>query len=896
MDVFENYLTCLGKTHPPLTIFEHSLHVLQVSNYLIEQNSATIHHPQLIRAGALCHDVGKIAGDFKSGKWVHTPHTSEFLPQLLDHPRFKELLTLADAVPSQADRQLLLSVCESHHYHSPDLLRRCKDMILVPVADALASALEAGMVGHIGGILCASPYLQVSLELVRGLGFTNGCDAEVHHIDLPGQFVEDLFLADMIFRVLDEQLRKVGIVPLLQNGPSLWVVGNSDAIRALLAAFNIDPKRLYRSVFEEHIYDSILSELPPAGSMQIDSLKYILVNEAVTRKLAIALFTRKSVRTVLERHNLSHLADEAGKLFADGVVNGVERLWSPVRSKLLQLMPSLNLPEKITQDIPRVAENSLERFEIGIYAKPKDSAEEKEDDRVSKRAQKNRRLLVKADAKLASEVTELLKLFDASGNYNRSVTNVVLEFLKMQAEIAEGTYSLPLAQAALVDGQALVPRDKVKNSTLCPVCRRFSQEIQAQGLITGNPKMDSVFQTFRKARRQIAVCRWCFLTGYVDLPLASISKDGQSISKDRDYLLLSSPMPKDKLQWLVDFVRRGRTEATGDANEEELAPDASELAELEAMTGLASGYDQLAVLGISRKRLSNLKGFVLPTSNALGNLVGIRIPAERLVGEDKVSGAVRRELVKATMYDLHLATGAPSMHYKVVTDSAFSVEGHRIDLEEMRRASVAYQIANRYARFGRYRQLNSGLFMLLLSNPRQVVTLILRARRRENGGQYAPGEDRIKEVIEMAEGISQKDWKFDVGQRITSILVEVDLLPRARSFWKSPGEKFSGVELTKWLQRIKMAHDESTIRQWGTQLINALKAGRVASREFKEARGIEIKPPGEETIAKILALVEEIISTCKNKNCKLSEFARDIAEMDYYLLFYYNQKAKEAKS
>jgi hypothetical protein len=294
--------------------------------------------------------------------------------------------------------------------------------------------------------------------------------------------------------------------------------------------------------------------------------------------------------------------------------------------------------------------------------------------------------------------------------------------------------------------------------------------------------------------------------------------------------------------------------------------------------------------------LSNLKGFVLPTTNALGNLLGIRIPVERLVGEDKVSGAVQRELVKATMYDLHVVTSAPSMHYSVMTDAAFSVNGQSVDLEDMRRASVAYRIASRYGRIGRYRQLNSGLFMLLLSNPRQAVTLVLRVRRRESNGQYAPGENQIKEVIEMAESLVQQDWKFELGQRITSVLVEVDLLPKARSFWKSPGERFTGVELTKWLQRLKMAHDEASIRQWGTQLINALKAGRVASREFREARGIEIRPPGEDTVAKILNLIEEILAECAKHKCKLSEFSRDIANMDYYLLFYCNQKAKETKS
>lgn len=898
MDVFESYVTCLGKTNPPLTIFEHSLHVLQAANYLIGQNSTSVQRPELVRAGALCHDVGKIAGDFKSGKWVHTPHTSEFLTQLLDHPRMKELLALADAGLSDADRELLLSICETHHYHSPDLLRRCKDVILVPVADALASAIGGGVVGNIAGILRSSPYLQVSLELVRSLGFTNGFDAEVHHIDLPVQFVEDLFLADMVFRVLGERMQEAGIISLLQKGASLWVVGAPDAIQSILTGFNVDPKRLYDSVFEEQIYDSILSELPPAGSLQIDSVKYVLINEAIARRLAIALFTRKSVRTVLERHNLSHLTDEVAGLFGGGLKSGIEGLWRPVRTKLLELLPGLTLPENITRSIPQVANGSLDRFQVGLYAKPKDNAEGKKE-RLSKVAQNNRRVLEKAKKKIASDVIELRKLFDASGNYNRSVTNVFLEFLKMQADIAAGTYSLPLGQVAFLDGQLLATRSEVTNAALCPVCHRLPQEIEAQALITGGPKMDSGFHILRqsspKVRGQIKVCRWCFLAGYVDLPIATIRKDGQSISKGREYLLLASPLPKSKLQWLVDFVRRGGTEAREEAEGQEPGPDAAELAELEEMMGLAGGYDQLAVLGLSRRRLSNLKGFVLPTANTLGNLVGIRIPAERLVGEDKVSGAVRRELVKATMYDWHLATGAPSMHYNTVMDTAFSVNGQAISVEDMRRASVAYRIADRYARFGHYRQLNSGIFMLLLTNPRQAVTLILRARRRESRGQYAPGEDRIKEVIEMAESIAQHDWKFNLGQRITSVLVEVDLLPKARSFWKSPQEKFSGVELTKWLQRLKMAHDESSIRQWGTQLINALKAGRVASREFKEARGIEIRPPGEETVTKILNLVEEIITECANHKCKLSEFSRDVAEMDYYLLFYHNQKAKEAK-
>jgi len=68
-----------------------------------------------------------------------------------------------------------------------------------------------------------------------------------------------------------------------------------------------------------------------------------------------------------------------------------------------------------------------------------------------------------------------------------------------------------------------------------------------------------------------------------------------------------------------------------------------------------------------------------------------------------------------------------------------------------------------------------------------------------------------------------------------------------------------------------------------------------ASREFKEHLGMEIYPPGEQSVSAILNLVDEIINTCNEHQYALSEFSRDIADMDYYLLFYYNQKNKEVK-
>jgi hypothetical protein len=275
MNIYDLYLTSEAKTQPHLTIFEHSNDVLQVANYLLEQNRGKVQYPDLVRAGALTHDVGKIERDLRDGRWIHAPHSAKYLGPLLGDVRFHSLLSLAEV--NSVDYDLLLAICEQHHNPSPKLLQQCKDAMLVSIADALASSIESGTVGNVATILRSNPYLQVSLELVRSLGFDKGFDTEFHRIDLPGQFVEDLFLTSMIFRMLASRFREAGVCPLLQKGASLWIVAAPEAIHSVLSEFTVDPRQLYESAFEEHIYGSILSELLtaiPAGAMQVDSMKY----------------------------------------------------------------------------------------------------------------------------------------------------------------------------------------------------------------------------------------------------------------------------------------------------------------------------------------------------------------------------------------------------------------------------------------------------------------------------------------------------------------------------------------------------------------------------------------------------------------------------------------------
>ena len=135
----------------------------------------------------------------------------------------------------------------------------------------------------------------------------------------------------------------------------------------------------------------------------------------------------------------------------------------------------------------------------------------------------------------------------------------------------------------------------------------------------------------------------------------------------------------------------------------------------------------------------------------------------------------------------------------------------------------------------------------------------------------------------MTERIASTDWKFDLGLKIIESLIALDLTKRARGFWyveKQSGrfKPYKGYELSKWIQRIKMMRDPASARAWGTSLINGYR------REHND------DGPNAELVEQIIILVEEIITTCQQHNVPLGEFSRQIANMDYYLLFYYNQR------
>lgn len=848
----------MGKTKPRLTIFEHSNDVLQIVEYLIKLNSELVdNEADLVRVGALIHDIGKIKQDISKKHWKHTSYSSIYLNDLLNTQRFQLLLQDIGISPD-LDRDILLKIAEEHHSCCPSLLVKCKSAILVSIADVIASCMETGLTGDIQFLLSSYPYIQINLELIQSLGFKGGLNGYIHRIDLPAYSIEDIVLANMIFLQLEYELKKGNIDILLQKKSTLWVIGDISQIRDVLTKSIVTPENLYRASYDEKVYEVILTGLPPAGALQIDSIRYLLVNEKTAIKLAIALCNRKIVRDILERHNLSDVISNIHNIFSNGFENGVKLLWIKIRDQIMSEVAQLQLPINI---IP----SGLKRG--GRLSDKVMTAE-------------------KIDKKTQKDFSELLKLFDCSSNGYRSLTNIILELRRMVKNSEKGVYDLKLAEYVILDGSYIYGLSTPKNKSVCPICLTFPQQIQAQALITGNPKTDSIFQTFRKTYSNIHVCRWCFTAGYIDLPISKISKVGQSVSKEREYLLINSPMSKEKLQKLIDFIAyAAEVESENEENADYITTintnndyiSSAEILEIQNMIGESVGMDILSVYGLSKKRLSQLKGFALPTLNRLNNFLGVRVPVERMVGEKDISGSVKREIIKAIMFDFYRLTSG-SLHYVTPTEHQFSIYGQEVKMDDMYRSSCAYRIADVYMRtFSNTKKsylLDQGLFLELLNNPRYAVTLMWRKKYREG---FLLGAEKTKEVITLAEEItSNQDWIFGLGLKIVKLFVENGWCPSAKGFWKSKQEQYTSVEMVKWIQSIKMVSDADSARSWGTRLMSGY-------RREHDGQGVN-----QELVKQVLDLVDEIVETCAEKGLPIRQFSRNIANMDLYLLFYYN--------
>lgn len=140
------------------------------------------------------------------------------------------------------------------------------------------------------------------------------------------------------------------------------------------------------------------------------------------------------------------------------------------------------------------------------------------------------------------------------------------------------------------------------------------------------------------------------------------------------------------------------------------------------------------------------------------------------------------------MYNFYRSTGG-SLHYGKPSKFQFSIFGKEITLPELKRASLAYWLADNYLRtFSKTKRryiLNQAMFIELSNNPRNIITLMLRKKQRDG---FSMGQAKIKEVIDLTEQlVTRDDWKFDLGLKIVELFVDGGWCPRARSFLEKQG-------------------------------------------------------------------------------------------------------------
>lgn len=637
------------------------------------------------------------------------------------------------------------------------------------------------------------------------------------------------------------------------------------AYQGLLAAFEereftrqkaITALRETHPAWDEVYIDKATHELENAGLLMKDWGRSPVDHRRSTYRLVqledwkeATELNEEFLRTSLPRASFAKILDD---------------LWSYVKGKLTDRVDLSPLPEKLSALVDAVAEEGLPRSSLRLV-KAVDVSDLPDEE--------------------GDNVIRALKLFDASGNYYRSITNVYLEHKVLLRSLEEGEYSLSIGDYVTLDGAPLEEGGDIANKDLCPVCRRYPQTVQAQALITGEPKRDSSYQLYRATRSQIRVCKWCFVAGYVDLPLATIRKAGQAITKQKEYIYVNSPLSRDQLQALISKAR-GETEDISDAEEMPAGEEDPLIASLTDREKLR--VSDFAVLGArARGTLIRVEGFVLPFDFGFGRVAGMAYPPDQLVGiGEKVSGVVREKLIAATLFDLHRCAKS-EVHYGRIGRGILSVFGKPVSLAEAQRANRIFDICRRCRTDFRF---PTAVFQLFFSDPHRAVNGIFRAFARRDE-QYRPGSGKIEEVISMTDPVlDQEDWTFQLGLQLTDFLAGNRLIWGATSFRKPPelgGGAWSSVDLSKWLQNFKMVRDRDSAREWAKRVLSALAAGRTVDSERH--------PPSAATVETLMALIESIINACQERNVTLGEFSRRIADMDLYLLFYYTHRIRPAE-
>ncbi|HID27179.1 MAG TPA: HD domain-containing protein [Methanosarcinales archaeon] len=306
LNVFNLIFLKSAKTDSDISIFEHGVDTYHVLNYFINQNRALVSKEDIniLKLSALLHDIGKIKQDIKDDQWIHAPYSQEYISELINNPRFCELLNYYNIKIPENDYgiDLLLKLCKQHHNPSSSLLQICPSSILLEIADIIASSIEDGMTGNIKKILKNNTNTKI-LQNFENLCF-NGIEGEIHKIEFPNPYIRDVLLSHLIFQILREKLAENNIKILMQKYSTLWIIGDKKVIIKILQNFKIHSVQIFDKLLETQsiggVYEKILySELKKYANFNEENISLFFSIYPILKKVCTIQNTEKRQQSMV---------------------------------------------------------------------------------------------------------------------------------------------------------------------------------------------------------------------------------------------------------------------------------------------------------------------------------------------------------------------------------------------------------------------------------------------------------------------------------------------------------------------------------------------------------------------------------------------------------------------
>ena len=722
VELLDRMLARPAKTDADVTLLEHSSHILQVLRWAFAQMPDVEPREQNVvcLAGAL-HDLGKAVTAPTGKRWFHAGMSARLVPVVLQDPMWRSILAAADLDVdlTPVEVQQVITLVHEHHALSLPTMLQVPSAPLLPVADAIASALIEGYAGQIRDIL-SYKYAGLLATLLDHLDRAPWLAAtELHEIALPHDALGDLLLTEHLLEQLRAPLAAAEIAIVMRGAGRVWVAGSRATLDAVLASVRVTP----RDVLDLDACDLIYTRgsMPRLPRIDVPQLGYLLANPRTACRAIQDLFERRAVatRTIFEAEGLAFPTITSGvpNTVMDNPVALADLAYRAIRQWAVRLAPVAKrlLPPQHAQWLAvKQTETRTRRQELetAIVARHPDRR---------------------------AAVAEILSLI---GRYptERSISLVVLQWDKVQSALDDPTAAFTLDTVADVDGVSPLALQTTAD-VACAVCGLRPPGPAATALLHGATHGDSRWASAGH-RRRTAACAWCQATGLVTLPLASIRKEGTRTVRELNYVMVESAFSRARLAAVLQefgFLDANNAErAVAKAAPDPGLSDADR-AWFESIQGRVP--ERQVPRGIARLQGSlpvrQAVGLMLPGDTPLASRAIFLMPSATLFGlapTEQMNSTVLEMVLLGLVATLRQQLGAA--RFTVEASSQFGTvrrAAHDFPDADLQWAQAALALAELRRRTCRHPQIHQdrrafdlGFMLDVAAKPRETVSRLIR--------------------------------------------------------------------------------------------------------------------------------------------------------------------------